>query len=51
LDNPILLDEKHILPPAALLVEGYGEVRTNAYIMHLPSGYVLKTQCDLGLEN
>ena len=40
----ISLGAPRILPPACLLVEGYGEVKTNAYIVHLPSGYTIKTQ-------
>lgn len=39
---PIELLEQR-LPPACLLVEGYGDIKTDAYVAMLPSGYALKT--------
>lgn len=41
---PIPLVKAFTLPPACLLVEGYGDIKTNAYVARLPSGYTLKTQ-------
>jgi sugar-specific transcriptional regulator TrmB len=34
-----LLSPLYILPPACLLIEGYGDVKTDAYTMLSPSGY------------
>jgi hypothetical protein len=39
---PIALLDQH-LPPACLLVEGYGDIKTDAYVAMLPSGYAIKT--------
>jgi sugar-specific transcriptional regulator TrmB len=34
-----LFPQKYVLPPACLLVEGYGNVKTRAYTITFPSGY------------
>lgn len=34
-----LLHPSHNLPPACLLIEGYGDVKTDTYTMFSPSGY------------
>ncbi len=34
-----LLPPKYILPPACITIEGYGNVKTNAYTVLLPSGF------------
>jgi sugar-specific transcriptional regulator TrmB len=39
-----LLNPKNTLPPACLLIEGYGDVKTDAYTMLSPSGY--RTEVD-----
>jgi sugar-specific transcriptional regulator TrmB len=39
-----LLNNKFSLPPSCLLVEGYGNIRTDAYKASIPSGFLLKTE-------
>jgi sugar-specific transcriptional regulator TrmB len=39
-----LLPPRYVLPPACLLIEGYGNVKTNGYSMILPSGFRNKVQ-------
>jgi sugar-specific transcriptional regulator TrmB len=34
-----LLPPKHVLPPACLLIEGYGELKTDSFTLVFPSGY------------
>jgi sugar-specific transcriptional regulator TrmB len=34
-----LLPPKYVLPPACITIEGYGNVKTNAYTISLPSGF------------
>ena len=36
---PIELYQKYVLPPACLMVDGYGKVKTRAFSMILPSGF------------
>ena len=39
-----LLPPKYILPPACLLIEGYGNVKTDAYSTLMPSGFRNKVE-------
>ena len=39
-----LYPEKFTLPPACILIEGYGEVKTTAYTVEPPSGYRIKRE-------
>ena len=39
-----LLPPKYILPPACMLIEGYGNVKTNSYTILLPSGFRSKVE-------
>lgn len=39
-----LLPPKHILPPACLLIEGYGNLKTDSYTMFFPSGHRAETE-------
>ena len=34
-----LIPKKYVLPPACLLIEGYGEIKTDKFVMQSPSGY------------
>lgn len=36
--------ESYIVPPSCLLIEGYGTLKTSAYRVMIPSGYLLKTE-------
>jgi hypothetical protein len=40
----IPLLDRYSIPPSSLLIEGYGNVKTNAYKATVPSGYTLKTE-------
>ena len=41
---PLELNQSCIIPPSCLVVEGYGETRTRAWTVRIPSGYKLKTE-------
>ena len=39
---PIPLIGKYVVPPACIIIEGYGNLRTGSYVATLPSGYNFK---------
>lgn len=39
---PIPLIGSYLVPPACIIIEGYGNLKTNSYIATLPSGYQFK---------
>jgi sugar-specific transcriptional regulator TrmB len=41
---PLKLNTSCIIPPSCLLVEGYGETKTRAWTVTIPSGHKLKTE-------
>jgi sugar-specific transcriptional regulator TrmB len=41
---PLQLDSNNSIPPACLLVEGYGRVKTMSYTVNIPSNYKLRTE-------
>ena len=41
---PIQLSDQYTLPPACILIEGYGDVKTRAYTIFTPSGFRISVE-------